>query len=89
MLPSATDLPGGEHMLSHEVFDLLQDGPSFERLAEQSVVRGHGDRPGSENLARYKSQKGASPRSKIPSVLQLTFIRGWTQILCLSWHNSP
>lgn len=55
MLPSATDLPGGEHMLSHEVFDLLQDGPSFERLAEQSVVRGHGDRPGSENLARYKS----------------------------------
>lgn len=45
-LPSATDLLGREHMVSHEVFDLLEDGLSFQRLAEQSVICGRCHRPG-------------------------------------------
>lgn len=46
MLPSATDLLGRKHMFSHEALDLLEDGLSFQRLPEQSVVCSRRHRPG-------------------------------------------
>lgn len=63
MLPSATDLLGREHVLSHEVFDPLEDGLSFRRLPEQSVVSGHRHGPGETQTARYKVE-GSSWRPK-------------------------
>lgn len=51
MLPSATDLLGREHVVSHEVFDLLEDGSSSGRLPEQSVVCGHCGRAGETPVA--------------------------------------
>lgn len=56
MLPSATDLLGREHVFSHEAFDLLEDGLSFERLPEQSVVRRHRRRPGETQVAGEEVQ---------------------------------
>lgn len=53
----ATDLLSRKHILSHEVFDLLQDSLSFQCLPEQSTVCGAGDRPGKDTCHALKSQR--------------------------------
>lgn len=65
MLHSATDLLGRKHMFSHEVFDLLEDGLSFQRLSEQGVICSRSRRPGGAQAAG----------EKLPSVPLSTFIR--------------
>lgn len=69
MLPSATDLLGREHVLSHEVFDPLEDGLSFRRLPEQSVVSGHRHGPGETHITPHvtKSREAAGDQNSIRS----------------------
>lgn len=78
MLPSATDLLGREHVLSHEVFDPLEDGLSFRRLPEQSVVSGHWHGPGETQTARYKVE-GSSWRPKFHPFFGSRSSDGWLQ----------
>lgn len=50
-----TDLLSGEHVLSHEVFGLLENSPTFGCLQEQGVFAGTSDGAGKRHLKLKKS----------------------------------
>lgn len=63
--------------MSHEVFDLLQDSLSFQRLLEQSIVCGAGDRPGEDTCHALKSQ-----RKQLDTKFRLVgLVSEWNQIV--------
>lgn len=84
MWPSAADLLGREHMFPHEVFDLLEDGPSFQRLAEQSAICSRCHRPGQtqQDTTGWLESPGKPPETETPAVL-VEFSTARTSCACL------
>lgn len=82
MWPSATHLLGREHVFSHEVFDLLEDGLSSQRLPEQSVVRSRCHGPA--ETRRWLEGPGKPLQTTVPSVLLLLAVRQLQAVLVLA-----
>lgn len=79
-----TDLLCRKHVLSHEVFDLLENSLTFSCLPEQSIFCRTCGRPVARNISHVKKSKGLSEAAagcQIPSVAGLSLVSGRNQFV--------
>lgn len=76
-----TDLLSRKHVLSHEVFDLLQNILTSGRLQEQAVSCWTGVRPGKKHISHVKKATGktGSSNSKNQIVTDFYLVSRWNQ----------
>lgn len=66
-----SDLLSRKHILSHEVFDLLENSLTFSCLEEQTVFCWTCDRPGKKHISHVKKTTGEYRRQQLDAKFQL------------------
>lgn len=72
-----THLLSGEHVLSHEVFGLLEDSPTFGCLQEQDVFARTSDGAAKKHLKLKKSTWKHGHMGGSFHLLLVKFVSGW------------
>ena len=66
-----TDLLSRKHFVFHEVFDLLQNSPTFSCLQEETFFCRTCGGPGKKHLSRVKQAKGNYRKQQLDAKFQL------------------